>query len=180
MGFAALADLKNQLNIPSSDTTNDTELTIYLNASNEVCEALVGPSASTSFSELYGADDGLLILMHRPVIAITSVTPTSGAVLASTAYTLDKDRNAVQINAGLPGQWTVVYTAGWTSIPARAQLAQVIIGQHLWETQRGGMVPSAFAPQEMVTLPGMGFAIPRRAAELLASLGSPATVPGIA
>lgn len=182
MPFAVLADLKAQLNIPASDTSNDTELQTYVDASNEVCEAMVGPSASTAFSELYGTLNGSIILMRRPLISVTSVTPNivGAPALAASAYTVDKDRGGLQINAGQPGDFIVVYNAGWAAIPARAKLALLIIGQHLWSTQRGGMIPSVVTPEETVQIPGFGFAIPRRAAELLASLGAPSTVPGIA
>lgn len=182
MAFAILADLKAQLNIPSSDTTNDTELQTYVDASNEVCEAMVGPSASTAFTELYGTLDGSIILMRRPLISVTSVTPniTGAVALPTTAYTVDTVRGGLQITAGTGGDYFVVYNAGWAAIPARAKLALLIIGQHLWSTQRGGMIPSVVASEETVVMPGFGFAIPKRASELLASLSGPSTVPGIA
>lgn len=183
MGFAVLSDLKNQLNIPATDTSNDTELTVYLNAANEMCETLIGPSAATAFSEIQGTVDGGIVLMKRPLISVTSVTPYTsnvlGTVLPATAYLVDLNRNGLTIT-GYTGDFQVVYQAGWAVIPARATLAQIIIGQHLWETQRGGMVPSVVAAQDVVTIPGLGFAVPKRAIELLASLGGYVMVPGIA
>ena len=184
MGFAVLADLKNQLNIPSSDTSNDAELTDYLNASNEVAEALVGPSADTTFTELYETLNGNIIVMRRPLILVTSVTPMNGSqlgtVLPSTAYLVDKDRGGLTIVSGAMGTYTVVYHAGWAAIPARAKLGQLIVAQHLWRTQRGGMVPSVVSDEQLTMIPGLGFAIPNRAAELFASLSGPSMVPGIA
>lgn len=183
MGFAVLADLKNQLNIPSSDTSNDAELTLYLNTSNEVCESLIGPSASTAFTEIQGTVDGSIVLMKRPLISVTSVTPITGnvlgTVLPSTAYLVDVNRGGLTIS-GYTGDFQVVYQAGWAVIPARATLMLIIIAQHLWETQRGGMAASVVSPQDTVSIPGLGFAIPKRAAELANTLNAPSTVPGIA
>ncbi len=182
MAFAVLADLKLQLNIPASDTSNDTEMQTFVDASNEVCEAMIGPSSSTAFTELRSTVDGAIILNRRPLISVTSVTPNivGAAALLSTAYTVDVDLGGLQINASGSGDYIVVYQAGWATIPARAKLAQLIIGQHLWRTQRGGMVASVVADEQTVVIPGFGFAIPQRAAELLASLNAPSMVPGIA
>src|SRR5262249_39584464 len=173
-------DLKNQLNIPSTDTSQDTELTVYLNASNEIAESLIGPSSDTTFTELYGSSEGAIILMRRPLISVTSVTPLNGTVLPTTAYTVDKHRGGLVINAGGNLDYTVVYHAGWSGIPARGLLGPVIIAQHLWETQRGGMNQSVVTAEELVSVPGMSFALPKRAIELLGSAGGPSMVPGIA
>lgn len=180
MGFATLAELKSQLNIPAADVSNDTELQIYLDASNDVVETMVGPSAVTTFTERYSTVNGSIITMRRPLVAVTSVTPDGGAALAATAYIVDTVRGGLEIKNRLPGDYTIVYTAGWSAIPPRGKLAQLIIGQHLWRTQRGGMVASVVADEGLTPVPGVGFAIPNRAAELLQSLNSPHTVPGIA
>ena len=108
MGFAVLADLKAQLNIPASDTSNDTELTLYLNASNEVAESLVGKSADTTFTEIRSTVDGSIILNQRPLISVTSVTPYNGTVLGTvlpaTAYLVDVNLGGLAIQVRLQAQ----------------------------------------------------------------------------
>ena len=60
-----------------------------------------------------------------------------------------------------------MYTAGWgTAVPAAFNQSARIIVNHLWETSRGpGNIPTPAL--EEVLLPGMAFAIPNRAIEVL-------------
>jgi hypothetical protein len=71
----------------------------------------------------------------------------------------------------------VTYTAGYDDLPADVSGAIVLIAAHLWETQRGS-APSALALQDPngfdPSTPGLGFAIPNRAKELLAAYIRPA------
>jgi hypothetical protein len=58
------------------------------------------------------------------------------------------------------------YQAGEVVIPDDYRLAALIIIEHLWETQRGTMGVQLGGDSEGYS-PGRGFAIPRRALELL-------------
>jgi hypothetical protein len=58
------------------------------------------------------------------------------------------------------------YQAGYTTVPANIRLGALIIVQHLWETQRGMMGVQLGGDGETYVT-GRGFAIPRRAIELL-------------
>ncbi len=60
----------------------------------------------------------------------------------------------------------VTCTAGLSAVPAHVRLAALITVQHLWETQRGGR-DRRFTGNEDAWNPGMGYALPRRALELL-------------
>ncbi|MFD0885754.1 hypothetical protein ACFQ08_14480, partial [Streptosporangium algeriense] len=66
----------------------------------------------------------------------------------------------------IAGPVLVVYAAGRTEIPANVLLAALIIIGHLWETQRGTVAPRLGTDDE-VWDPRAGFAVPRRALELL-------------
>src|SRR5262249_60349999 len=109
--------------------------------------------------------------MRRPLISVTSVTTVNGTVLPTTAYTVDKDRGGLVINSGGNLDYTVVYTAGWSAIPARGLLGQVIIAQHLWETQGGGMNQTLVTAEELGVAAGMSFALPERGIELAGPAG---------
>ena len=63
----------------------------------------------------------------------------------------------------------VTYVAGWgVAVPAAFNTAARIILQNLWETQHGPSArPQMGVQGDMVTMPGLGFAIPNQAAELL-------------
>jgi hypothetical protein len=69
---------------------------------------------------------------------------------------------------GLPW-FNVVYVAGWgTSVPATFGVFARLVLQHLWEAQHGPSVRPSMGGMDLVTPPGFAFAIPNRAAELLA------------
>jgi hypothetical protein len=67
--------------------------------------------------------------------------------------------------------------AGWgTEVPAPFGEAGRIILEHLWQTQRGPSARPTLGGEETVALPGFGFAIPNRAAELLSPYATEAYV----
>jgi hypothetical protein len=185
MPFAALADLKNQLNIPQTDLSNDTELTDYLNAADGACAKRVGPSTVTTKTELQSSTfAGGIVLMKSPLVSVTSVTPIVGTVLQPAVdpslYEVDLDRNGLVITGGGGQDYLITYTYGWATVPLQGKLACLMIAQHLWRTQRGGQVASVIPDDTMSMVPGFGFAIPQSALELLNSLNDPSAVPGIA
>lgn len=161
---ATLAEFKRHLNIPSSNTSNDTELTDVLTAASEIVEKIIGgPLAVTSFTQRYSTRDSVIVPNYRPLVSVTSITPDYGTALDSSTYTVDTGAGTVSSSYGTWGSGTLVYTAGLSSIPYRVKLAGLIIGKHLWETQRGAGRPGD--ADEYV--PPAGYAIPRRAQELL-------------
>jgi hypothetical protein len=111
-------------------------------------------------------------------VSVTSITSASGGVIDISAG-LDLDANAglIRRKLGLPFygpffQWlpqvTVTYVAGWgTAVPAAFNSAARIIVKHLWDTQRGVTSAPMQGGDETVILPGWGYAIPERAAQLL-------------
>jgi hypothetical protein len=64
------------------------------------------------------------------------------------------------------GRILATYVAGESQVPPNVQLAGLIIIQHLWETQRGAMGVQLGGDSDNYVA-GRGFAIPRRAIELL-------------
>src|SRR5258705_12949115 len=80
MAFATLAEFKTQLNFPSTDTSKDTELTLYLDSANSAVEWMIGASASTSRTERLYSNNSRLLTSYRPIISITSVTAVEFAL----------------------------------------------------------------------------------------------------
>lgn len=179
MPFATLAELKEHLTWPSGDTSNDTELTRHLNAADAMVDKKVGPSTVTSITERHGVVGGLIMLRRFPVVAVTSITPDDATALAASAYVVDTQLGGVEIKDGRPGAFTVVYTAGHSPVPDALKLATLIVAQHLYMTQHGGG-GRVFPGEEYVTVAGTGFAIPRRAAELMRPYHTPEGTPGVA
>jgi hypothetical protein len=178
-----LDEFKQQVNVTSQGS--DFELQATLDAAVGLVEGIVGPLTVQSVTETHYGVTGSYIVLNRPrVVAITAVSVQPVGWIASPVSYLAAD---VQLNVQtgvvrLPigycprGDVTVTYTAGFASEPAAVRLATLIVAAHLWETQRGAApLPLAGGGGELPN-PGLGFALPNRALELLASYATPATV----
>jgi uncharacterized phiE125 gp8 family phage protein len=183
MAIVSLDDAKRQLNIPASDTTDDVELQSFVDAATASVETQLGQVVGqrTVVDQLdFTRSTTAFLLQAVPVISLTSLVSLDGAqawTVTPPAMYLDGASGCITVLSGPPVKGSVLatYQAGYTAIPANIRLAALIIIQHLWETQRGNMgsVPGGSdEPQYMI---GRGFALPRRALELLGS-----TLPGVA
>lgn len=180
-----LQDAKLQLNIPATDTTYDSEIQDWIATIQTSLEGMTGgPLTNRTVTDERCELDGtytVLQVRQRPLVSVTSiVAQATGQALDISAFGgLDIDPNActVRRKLGYPFYgpyfaWMpvmlVTYVAGWgVSVPAAFNGFARIVIQHLWETQHGPSARPSMAGDEMVSLPGFGFAIPDRAAELL-------------
>ncbi|MGV4984516.1 hypothetical protein ACVB8X_13930 [Streptomyces sp. NRAIS4] len=180
VAIVSLADTKKQLNIDLADTTDDDELRGFITGASLAVERELGRVvARRTFTERCTPDsDGLVLLSNVPVLTLTSAQTPDGLTTWNVAdLDLDSATGLVAAKTGTPlnADVDMTYTAGLRIVPDDYQLATLIIIQHLWETQRGryGAVPGGSQEPEYMT--GRGFALPRRALELLDT-----TLPGIA
>ncbi|MFI6560394.1 phage head-tail connector protein [Streptomyces sp. NPDC050534] len=181
MALVTLAAAKAQLNIGPTETKDDVELQTYIDAATAVVEEQLGQVVEqrTVVDQLDFAKATTSFLVNSvPVISLTSVTSldgvTSWAAGMPTMH-VDPSTGLVTVLSGpsITGTVLVSYEAGMAAVPANYRLAGLIIIQHLWETQRGTMgVQLGDAETYMA---GRGFAVPRRAIELLGS-----QLPGVA
>lgn len=178
MALVALADAKAQLNATGTGDVNDVELQRFVDAVTKPIEDAAGrvldPRVFTDVLQLSNASG--VMLPRAPVTAVTAVVSTDGATTWDPANLfVDTDSGMVTVTSGpaLNGQLAVTYTAGVSPVAANVQLAALITIQHLWETKRGVMGVAMGGEGE--TFVPMGFAVPRRATELL---GTP--LPGVA
>jgi hypothetical protein len=174
----SLQDAKDHLNIAQATTAYDAEIASKVATIQANLEKLTGgPILTRAVTERVPAPYGAITLMvrQRPLVAVTSITDVASGTAISTSD-LELDQNAGVIRRklglaflGLGGAYTVAYTAGWgTAVPPSFNEAARIILEHLWQTQHGPSLRPSLGGEETVTLPGFGFAIPNRAAELLA------------
>lgn len=160
---ASMEELKKHLN--RTDLADDEELRTHLSAATEWVEGEIGgPLAVTTFTETHCTDLDVLVPRRRPLVSVTSITPYQGTALASTAYRVDTDLNVIALRYVAGYEYTVIYRAGLSAIPERVKLAGLIVAKHLWETQNG--FAGRRSGDDFVQT-GMGFAVPRRAQELL-------------
>ena len=176
-----LADAKDQLNIPQSNTASDGEIASWIATIESALERYTGgPLVNrqvTERAELL-SDQTVILIRQRPLVSVVSIASASGGTIdISGGLDIDVNAGTVRRKLGLPFygpffQWlpqvNITYVAGWgTSVPAAFSSAARIILAHLWESQRGPASLPGLGGGDMVTPPGFGFAIPNMAAELL-------------
>lgn len=172
VGIVSLADTRAQLNFDATETADDDELRGYIGAATGAVEKALGRvvvrrSFTDRFTVARSATE--LLLRNVPVLSLTSVVSADGATTWDTnSLQPDVETGLVVVAAGpaFTGALDVTYQAGEVVIPENYRLATLIIVQHLWETQRGTMGVQLGGDNEPY-MPGRGFAIPRRALELL-------------
>jgi hypothetical protein len=172
----SLQDAKDELNIPRTSTTSDDEIQLKIDSIESNIEMYIGgPVITRSVTERVKVSAGYtaLVLRKTPVVAVTSITNVwSGQAAALTDLDVDTTTGIVRRKLNFPfigwgPVYTVVYTAGLgTAVPATINQAARMILAHLWATQRGPQ-PRPYAGSAETVLPGMNFAIPNVAAELL-------------
>jgi hypothetical protein len=179
VSLPTLTDLRAQTNIAS--TADDGELQDTLDAAIDVVAGIVGPldTPAVVTETHYNVSSDVLVLRRMPAGSLTAVSYRYGAVttaLTLSDYELDAETGLVRLASGLRfyGTYTVSYTAGRDDLPAAIRLACLIVAEHLWETQRGAAPVGPFAADDSFSTPGLGYAIPNRARELLAPYVRPA------
>lgn len=172
----SLADAKKHLNILASSTSDDDEIRDWNAATTMVVEHFVGPVAKRSVTERHTfSTASVRVLRQIPALALVSLVPilSNGVSYDPDDLDLDGDTGMVQrLDGGrLDGPLRITYTAGRTAIRPNISSAGRIILQHLWRTQRGGARGSVLAGSEDYSvsepIPGLGYAVPNRALELL-------------
>jgi hypothetical protein len=172
VGIVSLADARAQLNMGATETGDDDELRGFIGAATGAVERALGRRVvRRSFTDRFevGGATAELLLRNVPVLSLTSAVSADGATTWSTAnLRVDGETGLVTVVSGaaLTGTVDVTYQAGDTVIREDYRLAALIIVQHLWETQRGTMGVQLGGDSEPYVA-GRGFAIPRRALELL-------------
>lgn len=172
-----LSEFKVHLTKTLGQAGNDEELTLTLGAATGAAEGIVGPIMIRTIVEDVDSDGGKLYLRRTPGVAITSVVRVGDGFAYNPAdLYLDKDAGVIRhLNGCIArGTYTVTYTAGRTSelalVPEDLKAAVMVIGGHLWKTQRG---PQPRTRGNVTTgeatgwVPGAGYLIPNQAATLL-------------
>lgn len=170
MAILTLDEAKTALEITT--TKYDVELPEYIAAAEECVNFLCGPSEPVTITETrYGS--GEIALSTCPIISVESISGqawgpsnmsqlwinnTAGTVRARTlSYPIRDD------------YYEVTYTAGRESVPLSIKQGVRIILKHQWETRRGINTrnPGMGGSDDTAMLPGLGYAIPNRALQIL-------------
>lgn len=162
-------EVKKHANITSS--TSDDELQLMCEAAQDMVEGLIGPVLWRTVTQRINANGSTLVLNTLPVVSVTSLT-SGGSPATFTAVD-----GGMLTDVTVRGDVVVTYVAGRTEVPGAVRLATLIIAAHLWQTQLGSaptQLQDGFNSEPTV---GVGYAIPNRAADLLAPY---LTLPGVA
>lgn len=189
MAVITLDDAKSVLGI--TDTSKDALLQSYVDGVTPVVEYLSSDIDQTDYTETYDGGRVQIMLLHYPVISVSSVIESygsnyvrtltaddifSGAAVDAYAYTLDDaDTGALTRRAAgvavnfAPGRRNiqVVYTAGRAVVPGNLRLAALEMVRFWWETAQQGNRPAfGDAPEE--TFGAMPSDVRERVHEILA------------
>lgn len=184
MPAVTLEQFKAHLNKSLNDTSQDDELEMTLGGAESLAERIVGgPLTNRGVTEdVYPVSGGTaLLLTYRPVLNVISISTAGTTVGTSDVYVAPgrvlRRRNGYGFSPYSSSPYTVTYTAGLgVTAPPAVQLAVLIIGSHLWDTQRGNATGNPGREDEYGTsstvTPGYGYAVPNRALELLSQWAS--------
>ena len=172
-GVLSIADAKQHLNITSA--RDDGEVRFWLGATTRAVEYFIGPVTVRSVTEDHPERQArALVLLQTPAVALTAVdaVQAGGTGYDVQALTLDGATGRVARADGglLRGPLRVSYTAGRPVVAANITAAARVILQHLWRTQlagRGGIAGGGDDFSVSEPIPGLGYAIPNRAVQLL-------------
>ncbi|MEU3255969.1 hypothetical protein [Streptomyces sp. NPDC006997] len=170
----SLRDAKQHLNLTS--THEDDEVTFWNNATATAVEYFTGPVVIRTVVEDHAVGAVQALALRRPpVLEVTAVEPLldGGTSYDPGQLNVDAAVGIVSRKDGglLRGPLRTTYRAGRLTVAENISGAARIILQHLWATQRptrGGALPGArddFSVTEPI--PGLGYAIPNRAVQLL-------------
>lgn len=192
LNLLSLPDLKTELNIRSTDTTWDTQLTGWLDTAATVVQNVTGPILPTPRTDVFDGGGEFVILRARWVKSITTVLENIGTInwtlteqplgqsVDAFGYTWDRATNRIvrRTWGGSPASFTpgrdivqVTYLAGMASIPQAIQQATARMIEH-WQrkTDNPFRASGSFSGQPGddagVTMVGH-YEIPNAAMELL-------------
>ncbi|MFJ8140651.1 hypothetical protein [Streptomyces sp. NPDC096013] len=172
--ISSLADAKNQINMTSEP--DDDEIRFWLNASAFAVEYFVGPVGIREVAEVQDVTVAeRLSLRQVPVLSLTALTPILDGGTSYDPDTLHVDGATGivrRLDGGLfTGPLHALYEAGRRVVTENISAADLLIFQHLWRTQRpgrsGGLPGSSDDYSVTEPIPGLGYAIPNRAVQML-------------
>lgn len=173
MAAVDLPELKRWMRKQAQNTSDDDDLTQVLAAAQKVVDHRTGGHIDPETPiRVHPTPRGVLILPLAGLPGILEIRNPRDVVVDHTR--LDVDLEAGLIDLGSSGQlssgaWTILLDAGDGEPPLN--VAVKIIAEHLWGTRRGSGDTGArlnAQPRNDDTPAPIGFAVPNRAAELIA------------
>jgi hypothetical protein len=172
----SIDDARAAIRAPSADASMNDDLTgTYIPAVDTIIESLSGPQVGSTGRTLTVDGGHTAILLPVGNATVTSLSESGTTLSLNSDYTVNSlagivSRGSVyQPYVFLPGYQNVVvtYNAGPSTAPANVKLAARVILAHLWQSDIGPTQDFGSPADSDVLMTPAGFAIPRRAVELL-------------
>ena len=137
MAFTTVDDAVRYARIESPSANDLATLAGFVAAADEQLTSKVGPLEPATVTEKRSANGtGTLVLTETPVISLTSLTPIllGMPVVPMELLNVDERSGVVERIDFLPlcGRWTVVYQAGFATLPATVKTAGLDLIMHWW------------------------------------------------
>ena len=171
MAILTLDEAKTALNL-TGISTYDGELPDYIAAAQECVDFLCGPSESVDLVETrWGYVE--IALSTTPVLSVESVVGQAMGAMTMSSLWVNNAAGVIRARTlafQIPGDYyQITYTAGRDTVPLSIKQGVRIILAHQWATQRGINTRNpAMGSDGTATVPGLGYAIPNRALQILA------------
>lgn len=172
----SLADAKQHLNVPTTNTTDDDEIREHILAVTGYIESKVGPVVRRQHTEIVRyVCGGVYDTRHRRVLSVDDITVLRDSSNPITLANIDIDaaQGTLYLIDGtwFPLEpWAITYTVGRPEIPANILLAAKLLLRYTWDSQRGAATSTPLsAGQSPAELLAYGVNIPPRALALLES-----------
>lgn len=160
-----------------TDPNSFSEFETFFDSALQTVSNRCGPVGGTTITEQATVRSGVMVLSERPVQSLVSITDSDGNTVSTTGAKISRRSAIVRLRSSLCDEVDVEYEAGWDPYPDDLEKAVYVVTDHLWETQRGrsgsftqihGIDDDAPVGGDASYLILRGFALPRRAMELIA------------
>lgn len=162
MSVIPLDELKQQINTTAG--VDDAELQRTLDAAELHVAAVCGGFGPSTLAARLSGDQ--LVLPAVRLTGVVAVRDPDGVDVTLNTDAVNLLSGIVRVPYRRAGTWAVDVTTE-SAMPADLRLATLIIAAHLWETQRVPGAGQGFG-QPTAARPGAAWAIPNRAATLMA------------
>lgn len=172
-----LSDAKKYLGIAEANTVHDEEIEGFIRALTPTIEFFAGPVEPRTVRRTVVG--GWQIVLPTPLLDLISLS-SGGTAISVADLNVDTETGIVEYANGFGGfprgPMVATVLVGRRVVEEAITHASKVILDHLWETQRGPASTSSIRTRarsaETTIVPGLGYAVPNRAIELLKPLST--------
>lgn len=135
--LCTVAQLKEYLDIASSDTRQDTTLELYIEAASDAVRQYLGydPVVADYTDEKHELDDASWVMpVNRPINTVSSITIEDSTITDYETY-----NNYIVFPVRYTGELTISYNAGYATVPSIMTISCIRVAAVLSEEQKRGI-----------------------------------------